>query len=147
MLREARRDPWPEFLRLWSALLEEVNEGERLLLVEGEKDRTSVRRLGVRGEVVLVHHGASLSELSEKVARTRQSVTILTDWDTEGGHLAQRLKELLRGAPRIDFETRRRLGILLRGEVTHVEGLFRWARRTAEEEGAPLDHWLEAATG
>ncbi|MCI4344563.1 MAG: hypothetical protein L3J87_02935, partial [Thermoplasmata archaeon] len=70
-------------------------------------------------------------------------VVVLTDWDTEGGHLAQKLREFLE-AERLTFDLdfRRRLARVLRGEVAHVEGLAGWARRTAEREGAPLDHFL-----
>ena len=148
MAREADdHQPWPKFLRLWEGVLEEVNSGARTILVEGERDRAALRRLGVRGPVMLVHHGATLSRLAEEIRGTGRPVTVLTDWDTEGGMLARRLRELLPAGRMADLEVRRRLGLLLRREVTHVEGLYRWARRQAEESGAPLDHWFRESTG
>jgi 5S rRNA maturation endonuclease (ribonuclease M5) len=147
MLRQSRREPWPEFLRLWSRFLDEVNFGGRLVLVEGERDRTSLQRLGVSGPVILLHHGARLSHVAEELSRSRRPVTILTDWDAEGGHLAHKLRELLPAQREVDFDLRRRIGVVLRGEVTHVEGLYRWARRMAEAAGAPLDHWILTPTG
>jgi 5S rRNA maturation endonuclease (ribonuclease M5) len=65
---------------------------------------------------------------------------VLTDWDTEGGHLAQRVREFLTAdAVGVDLEYRRKLAKALRSEVVHVEGLHGWARRTAEAEGLALD--------
>ncbi|HKS59595.1 MAG TPA: toprim domain-containing protein [Thermoplasmata archaeon] len=146
-VHEDKRAPWPQFLKLWVRFLEEVNSGQSVVVVEGERDRVALGRLGVSGSVILVHHGASLSALAEELGRDRRSIIVLTDWDAEGGHLAHRLRELLPARPVVDLELRRRLALVLRGEVTHVEGLYRWARRTAEGAGAPLEHWFDGATG
>jgi len=134
---------WEEFLELWDRLRSDSLEAGTVVVVEGERDLRAVRRLGLAGPVVLVHHGESLSGTAHGLARGSRHVIVLTDWDTEGGHLAHRLKEFL--APerlRFDLDYRRRLARLLRGELVHVEGLHGWARRLAERHGAPLDHFL-----
>jgi 5S rRNA maturation endonuclease (ribonuclease M5) len=70
----------------------------------------------------------------------------MTDWDTEGGHLAQRLREFLEAdRPRLDLEYRRRIARIVRGELVHVEGLHGWARRLAERQGLVLDDLLDGA--
>jgi 5S rRNA maturation endonuclease (ribonuclease M5) len=119
---------------------------ETLVVVEGERDRRSLRRLGLKGPIVLVHRGRTISETAQHLAGTARRVIILTDWDTEGGHLAQRLKEFLgigRSGP--DLEYRRRLARILRGELVHVEGLYGWAARTAEKGNRSLAALLEFA--
>ena len=91
-----------------------------------------------------------MSELAHDLGRRGRRVILMTDWDSEGGVLARRLKELLEaGDARVDLEYRRRFARVLRGEVVHVEGLAGWARRTAEGEGATLEEWLRhtAPTG
>jgi len=143
------RDPsavFDEFWEVWVRLQTESRTPGTVVVVEGERDRRSVRRLGLAGTVVLVHRGRTLSETAQHLAATARRVVILTDWDTEGGHLAQRLKEFLgsgRSGP--DLEFRRRLARVLRGELVHVEGLYGWAARTAEKANRSLAQLLETA--
>lgn len=143
-----RREIWPEFLELWEELRQASAEPGTIVVVEGERDRASLRRLGLPGPVMLLHHGHTLSQLAQELGSGPRRVIVLTDWDTEGGHFAQRLRELLRPGPaEIDLEFRRRLAQLLHGDLAHVEGLAGWARRTAEGIGAPLDHFVGSAQG
>ena len=143
-----RTRAWPEFQKLWTALVEESRDPGTVIVVEGERDVQALRRLRVAGRIVALHHGRSLSGVAEELAAGSQRVIILTDWDTEGGHLARRLKEFLAPLPlALDLEVRRRLAHVLRGELVHVEGLAGWARRTAESLGDSLDSWLPEPEG
>ncbi len=136
-------DPFEEFLDLWKRLQFESQVKGTVLLVEGERDRQSLGKLGIAGPIVLVHQGRSLARTAQELATQGSRVIILTDWDVEGGHLAQRLRLLLEaGSMSVDLDQRRRLALALRGEVVHVEGLARWAQRNAERLGASLDHFL-----
>jgi len=143
------RDPaavFDEFWELWVRLQADSRAPGTVVVVEGERDRRSLRRLGVKGSVVLVHRGRTISESAEHLSATARRVILLTDWDTEGGHLAQRLKEFLgsgRSGP--DLEYRRRFARVLRVELVHVEGLYRWALRTAEKGNRSLGQLLELA--
>lgn len=143
------RDPgavFDEFWELWVRLLGESRVPGTVVVVEGERDRRSLRRLGLSGSVVLVHRGRTISETAHHLTATARRVIVLTDWDTEGGHLAQRLKEFLgSGRPGADFDYRRRLARVLRGELVHVEGLYGWAARTSEKTGRSLGNLIEVA--
>ena len=135
-----------EFWELWGRLRSDSQVPGTVVVVEGERDRRSLRRLGLHGPILLVHRGRTLSETAHELDSHARRVIILTDWDTEGGHLAQRLKEFL-GVGRFgaDLEHRRRLAHVLRGELAHVEGLYGWARRTAEKGNRSLPQLLELA--
>ena len=140
---ERRPEAWENFLKLWLDFLAVTEDGATVVVVEGERDRRSLQRLGVTGRVVLFHSGRGFSQLTQTLSKPGQHVVVLTDWDREGGHLAHRLTESLAAEGiLIDAEFRRRLARVLRGEVAHVEGLAGWAQRSAERAGAPLDHWL-----
>ena len=143
------RDPavaFDEFWELWGRLQVESRAPGTVVVVEGERDRRSLRRLGIRGTVVLVHRGRTLSETAHHLSATARRIIILTDWDTEGGHLAQHLREFLGSGRRgPDLEYRRRLAHLLRGELAHVEGLYGWAVHAAETGSRSLPQLLEAA--
>ncbi len=141
-------EPFEEFVALWGKLLEEADGGRTVLVVEGERDRASVRRLGWSGPVVIVHRGRPISATASGLASSAEKVVVLTDWDTEGGHLARRLRDFLEAEHvRLDLDFRRRLARVLRGELTHVEGLFGWARRNAERRGEPIERLLESGAG
>jgi 5S rRNA maturation endonuclease (ribonuclease M5) len=138
-----------EFVTLWHRLRLESARPGTTVLVEGERDRRSVRRLGLPGAVAALHSGRTLAETAQALVRHCRRVVVLTDWDTEGGHLAHRLAEFLEAESVVlDLDTRRRLARVLRGEVVHVEGLYGWARRLAEAEGDSIERRLdEAADG
>ncbi len=141
MARE--RDPeaaFDEFVALWHRLLSEAADSGTAIVVEGERDRRAVVRLGWSGAVAMVHRGRTLAETAQELVATRRRVIVLTDWDSEGGTLARRLRDFLAGERvGLDLEYRRRLATVLRGELVHVEGLFGWARRTAERLGVPFE--------
>lgn len=134
------------FVVLWQRLLTEEDDGRSVIVVEGERDRLSIRRLGWSGPVVAVHAGRTLSRTAQELVDLRGKAIVLTDWDTEGGHLAHRLKEFLE-AEQIDLDLgyRQQLSRLLRGELVHVEGLYGWARRQAEAEGLAIEWLVDAA--
>jgi 5S rRNA maturation endonuclease (ribonuclease M5) len=134
------------FLELWPRFVAEGTAPGTVVVVEGERDRRSISRLGWPGPIVAVHRGRTLSETAQALVAGHRRVILLTDWDAEGGHLAHRLREFLEAERiRLDWEWRRRLAVALRGEVVHVEGLHRWARRHAERRGLPLEALLARA--
>lgn len=145
-----------ERAELWEGFVDELerlrtdSEAEgAVVVVEGARDRAALRRLGLRAPIVLLHAGRSTSALVHELDRRANRVIVLTDWDRAGGLLAARLREHLRaGQLDCDLECRRRLARLLHGELVHVEGLYRWARRVAESLGSSLEEAIgPAASG
>ena len=137
-----------EFVELFQRLRAEARTAGTVVLVEGVRDRQALRRLGLDGEIAVLHRGRSLSDTAAQLADGRRRVILLTDWDTEGGHLAHRIAEFLEAERlELDLDTRRRLARVLRGELVHVEGLYGWARRLAEREGTSIEQRLDDADG
>jgi 5S rRNA maturation endonuclease (ribonuclease M5) len=135
-----------EFLALWQRLRSESAEPGTVVVVEGDRDRTALRRLGIDGVIVTVHRGRTLSGTAHALVGSGRRVIVLTDWDPEGGTLARRLREFLEAERlSLDLEYRRRLARVVRGELVHVEGLYGWARRLAERTGHPLEELLDGA--
>jgi 5S rRNA maturation endonuclease (ribonuclease M5) len=140
-------DTITDFLRLWERLCGDSAVPGTVVVVEGERDRASLRKLGLPGTIVKLHHGSALSGTAQDLVGRSRRVIVLTDWDTEGGHLAQRLREFLEAESLVlDLDYRRRLARIVRGELVHVEGLYGWARRLAERSGHPLEELLPAPT-
>jgi 5S rRNA maturation endonuclease (ribonuclease M5) len=147
-VRPTARDTLEEFLKLWHDLRAESGEPGTVVVVEGERDRRSLRRLGIDGRIVALHRGRPLSGTAHDLVDRAARVIVLTDWDTEGGHFARRLKEFLEAdRPSLDLEYRRRLARIVRGELVHVEGLYGWARRLAEVCGDSIEERLDRFPG
>jgi 5S rRNA maturation endonuclease (ribonuclease M5) len=139
---------WEAFDRAWSELRRALADPGAVLLVEGENDRRSVQALGIHDRVHLVHHGDRMPEVAERVSRSAAVVVVLTDWDAAGGRLARRLADLLQdGRVEVDLEHRRRLGLSLRGELVHVEGLLAWVERRLAETNRTVDEWRRESDG
>jgi 5S rRNA maturation endonuclease (ribonuclease M5) len=137
-----------EFIELWQRFRAESEAPGTFIVVEGERDRRSVARLGVPATIFVLHGGRTLARSAQELVTRARRVVVLTDWDTEGGHLAHRLSEFLEAEPlEFDLQTRRRLAKVLRGELVHVEGLYGWARRLAETQGDVLESLLDPVDG
>lgn len=108
-------------------LLEDLRQANRLhpVLVEGEKDERSLRKLGLTGAIERVNRGTSLLAVCEALARSHREVIVLTDWDRKGGQLARLLREKLGASGgRANLQWRRDLASL--AQVRTVEGLAGW---------------------
>ena len=133
------------FLQFWSRLGLEARRPGTVILVEGERDRDSLRRLGIDGEIQTLHSGRTLADRIQELGDRHGRVIVLTDWDRKGGRLARRLGEYGPGGrPKIDLLLRRELAALLRNEVVHVEGLATWALRQAETFHRSLEEEFRA---
>ena len=124
------------FVELWQRLRVASTEPGTIVLVEGERDRRSVQRLGLAGPVVTVHRGRTLSETAQSLLHMARRVVILTDWDTEGGHLAHRLAEFLQPEHlELDLETRRRTGPRPSGRARPRRGALRLGPSIGRKRG------------
>lgn len=134
------REMFEEFVRILTRLRETATEGGSLILVEGDRDRRALSRIGLpRESIVLVHDGRSLPDLASRLAARGRPIILLTDWDGKGGTLIRHLTRLLQGSSvPVDTETRRRLARVVRGDIVSVEELSGWAERYSETFHCPL---------
>lgn len=106
------------------------------ILVEGDRDETSLRRLGIAENVVRLNQGIPVHAVCEALAKRHREVIVLTDWDRKGGQLARLVREaLLANGVRPNVEFRRRLATL--AHVRTVEGLAGWMETLAERAAEP----------
>lgn len=101
-------------------LIERSEEGA-VIIVEGKNDIKSLRRLGVRGEI-LTSSNHSNAELVDLIGCRK--VIILTDWDRKGEALKDDLVVKFSSWGVIpNVEIRRRIFSIIGKEVTEVEDL------------------------
>ena len=100
------------------------------IIVEGRKDRLSLRRLGVEGEILCLKSSAmGFFDFLEEIKRWRE-VIILTDFDREGKELSwQLVRELSRVRIKTDDSFWRELRSLGRSEIRSVEELADYVER------------------
>lgn len=119
------RDP-QETLEEVELLLGQLRErgSNKVILIEGRKDRTALSCLGIEGEILQVQDARGLFGVAEELARQEKEAIILTDWDRKGGHLAQLLRNGLKAnGVRYDDSIRRRLSQLCKKEIKDIESL------------------------
>jgi 5S rRNA maturation endonuclease (ribonuclease M5) len=100
------------------------------IIVEGRKDKLSLRRLGVEGKILCVKStGVGFFDFIEKVKPWREAI-ILTDFDREGKELSSHLvKELSRIQIKADDSLWRELRSLGRSEIRSVEELANYLEK------------------
>lgn len=127
-----------EALEAWVDEVEARGAMGAVLLVEGEKDEGTLRRLGITARIARVHGQGSLMRVAEALAAEgAREVILLTDWDRTGGRLARRLSEILAATGlRVDLELRGQLARAAR-EIRHVESLDTYLLTLRDRAGTP----------
>ena len=127
-----------ERLRLLEKLISDLQElarSEVMIIVEGEKDRHSLRSLGVEGRIVKAAY-PPLLPLADRIARESVTVVLLTDWDKRGERLGLRISRYLKSLDvSIDTDIRSRLRGLVGRDINDVESLYRYVERLRRECG------------
>jgi len=123
-MEEPRDERIRRLLLTLDELLARSEEGVPIV-VEGIKDVRALRALGVKGEVRYLARGP-VSEFAERLARHYGEVVVLTDWDTTGDRLSQKISRSMRAfGCKPDTRIRGRFKHLAGRECKDVEGLYR----------------------
>jgi Small primase-like proteins (Toprim domain) len=105
---------------------DEQNGNSFLIVVEGRRDVSSLRNLGIKTEIeILPCANKPIAEFCEGIAETGKSVIILTDWDRKGGILASALMTQFRNLDtECDGSYREKLLYHTKKEIKDVESLY-----------------------
>jgi len=116
-----------EFSRIVEALVKESASGVPII-VEGARDERALRRMGVKGEIVVLRSFKDLRETFEK--RRLARVILLLDLDSEGERMILMAKKALEGVVKsVDIGYRRRLKRFKAIGLTEIEALPGFAER------------------
>ncbi len=112
-----------------------------VILVEGKRDREALAKLGITGEIVMTSH-QSLLNLSERLARLKTDIIILTDWDERGEEVARQLSLYMEAdGLRPDNNIRNSIRGLLKKEITEVENLYGYLENLKEVCSTKPQHY------
>jgi len=118
------------FEELEKALSELVEENKSIpIVVEGEKDIVSLRKLDVDGEIITTNSGLSIIDFCDHIAGKYEEIILLTDWDRKGGFLCHTIERNLKG--RVKCNTYYREVLAKNSTIKTVEGLasYMWNMR------------------
>ncbi len=103
--------------------LDSLKRSKKLIIVEGEKDRRALSKLGLKKVVAISRK--PLFKFVEEVSSKNKEVIILTDLDKEGKKLYHKLKAgLQRNGIRVDNKFREAL--FKETRLSQIEGIFRY---------------------
>ena len=111
-----------ERLREIIQYLHEVNEGVPVI-VEGKKDASALRGLGLIGNIITLHNGKNLYDFCDDIAGRFERVVLLLDWDRKGEELNRSLSQNLKGHWEEFSSFRELLKMLCQKEIKDVEGI------------------------
>jgi 5S rRNA maturation endonuclease (ribonuclease M5) len=119
-------------------ILEELDEVNREIpvVVEGKKDASALRSLGLSGEIITLHNGQNIYDFCETLTRRHRQIVLLLDWDRKGEELTRLLSSHLAGHWE-EFSTFRDiLKILCQKEIKDIEGIPSLLKRLEGNETA-----------
>jgi len=122
-----------EFQKLMKRVLYESERGA-LIIVEGHRDRDSLREMGITGRIFcLQNSGRNTVTVAEDLGRER-CVIVLTDFDREGVFLAKRFaRTLISEKVRTNLFLWRDLRRLVKSDIRSIEELPKFYRRLQAE--------------
>ena len=101
----------------------ELNELEKgVVIVEGKRDSTALRKLGYTGKLLEFHKFAGMVKFTDSVAKY-QRLVILFDRDRKGRVLAGKTIQLLQRRTKVDLSFKRKLRIITKGKIMFIEQL------------------------
>jgi 5S rRNA maturation endonuclease (ribonuclease M5) len=122
-----------ERLREIFEYLQDINKGVPII-VEGKKDASALRSLGVIGDIITLHNGQSLYDFCDDIAHKFHRVILLLDWDKRGEDLNRALSQYLKGHWEEFSSFRELLRVLCQKEIKDIEGIPKLLKRLEGNE-------------
>jgi 5S rRNA maturation endonuclease (ribonuclease M5) len=105
------------------------------VIVEGNRDLSALRMLGLTGEIITLHRGKSLYDFCSDIAERFQKVILLLDWDKKGENLNKTISIHLNGHWEEFSFFRELFKVHCQKEIKDIEGIPKLLRRLEGNEG------------
>ena len=122
-----------ERLRKIIEALYEINKSIPVI-VEGNKDLSALRELGLVGEIITLNRGKNLYDFCFDIAERFQKVIILLDWDKKGENLTKTIAVHLNGYWEEFSYFRELFKVHCQKEIRDIEGIPKLLRRLEGDE-------------
>jgi len=110
--------------------IEKLKESNKLVIVEGKKDRKALEQLGIKKIITL--NKEPLFKIAENISKEHKDIIILTDLDKKGKQLYGKLNSSLqRLGLRVDNSFRNFL--LKKTKLRQIEGIISYMEKTKNQ--------------
>ena len=99
---------------------------DSIVVVEGKRDEEALKKLGFSGSICQFHSFKGLTRFVDSMPRYK-SLILLLDSDRKGSYLTKRIISQLQHRMRIDLSFRKKLVVITKGKVRHIENLSLYA--------------------
>lgn len=111
--------------------IEKLKESNKLIIVEGKKDRKALEQLGIKKIITL--NKEPLFKIAENISKEHKDIIILTDLDKEGKQLYDKLNSSLqRLGLRVDNSFRNFL--LKKTKLRQIEGITSYLKKVENQQ-------------
>lgn len=93
------------------------------VIVEGKKDVTALKKLGLAGEIIILHNGKGLYDFCEGIIENFSRVILLLDWDEKGESLYRSVSKNLSGHYEEFSAFRGIIKSLCQKDIKDIEGI------------------------
>jgi len=95
---------------------------DSVVIVEGKRDSTALKKLGFSGKVLELHKFGGMIKFVDYVAKY-QRLIILLDGDRKGRYLTGKIIEQLQHRTKVDLSFKRKLVSITKGKIRFIEQL------------------------
>jgi len=117
-----------ERLRTVIEYLNEINENIPII-VEGKRDASALKKLGISGEIIKLHNGKNLYDFCDDISQKFPQVILLLDWDQTGDELYKTITNYLNGHFEEFSSFRELFRILCQKDINDIEGIPKLLKR------------------
>lgn len=108
--------------------------GNRLIIVEGSKDKAALLKLGVKTRIMSLRSFLRLASTDWLERSSVSEIIVLTDFDRRGRFHSRTIKRICSGRVKVNTEYKGRLKQALGNWVKDVEGIPRFLRNCSRRE-------------
>ncbi|MGQ9479431.1 MAG: toprim domain-containing protein [Thermoproteota archaeon] len=115
-------------------VMKELDSHDRVIVVEGEKDRAALLKLGVKTEVITLRRFLKLASTDWLEKEGVSEIIVLTDFDRRGKFYTRVIRKICSGRVRVNMEYKGMLKWVLGNWAKDVESIPRLLSRLGEKE-------------
>jgi 5S rRNA maturation endonuclease (ribonuclease M5) len=104
------------------------------IIVEGKRDISALRKIGLVGDIIALHGGKGLYEFCDNIAEKFHKIILLMDWDEKGESLHKAISGHLKGMWEEFSPFRDIIKILCQKDIKDIEGIPVLLEKLAGEE-------------
>ena len=111
-----------EILKLKDFVFELNSIKNSVVVVEGKRDSSALKKLGYSGKILEFHRFGGMINFIDSVAKYERLI-ILFDRDKKGRTLTEKTIQLLQRRTKVDLSFKRKLRIITKGKIMFIEQL------------------------